>query len=184
MRRWLLTIICLLWISGTAFGQKYFELTPDGFVNSTDHSSLYVVVDMAGKDQESLYKDALLAISSFFRSPKDVISTVENEMITVNGYQSKAIRRNKLHTFDINYSISFEFKDEKMRIGSPSFRLTNFANLQELHLVSNATINGTDLGIWNKKLKLKSELAKEDLEKFFDGFISLSIEKINDGEDW
>src|SRR5690606_30506187 len=100
MRHSLLTIICLLWISGTAFGQKYFELTPDGFVNSTDHSSLYVVVDMAGKDQESLYKDALLAISSFFRSPKDVISTVENEMITVNGYQSKAIRRNKLHTFD------------------------------------------------------------------------------------
>lgn len=168
---------------------KYFELTPNGFVSVTDTSKNFVVLDFDGKSQSELFKKFLITITTDYRSPQDVISKVENEVITINGIESKAIRRNKLgHNFDINYTVSIHFKDGKVKIDAPTFKLTTFTDkLQTLHLNwTRININGSDLGIYGKKGKLNSEMAKNDLENMFNKLVDLLIRKdsSNGSDDW
>jgi hypothetical protein len=80
---------CLILL--TSFSQS-FKLTPAGFVSAADTTTTFVVIDAAGATQAQLYKKALLYLSSLYVSPKDVLSTVDNESITVNAIVERAIK--------------------------------------------------------------------------------------------
>jgi hypothetical protein len=175
-----------IFLTFASFCQLKFELTPKGFVSTTDTSKEYIVIEVSGKSKADLFKKLELYVNKTFVSPKDVISKVDNESITLNGYAERAIRRNGMHVFNMNYTINFEFKDGKIKVSSPTFRLTTYTTKkQNLWLVSNNSFDGSDLGIYNTKYKLKSDMAKEDLEKYFDNFISkLSSYLQKENVDW
>ena len=170
---------------GTA--QEHFILTPVGFRNSNDSTMDYTVLYIPGKNQKELYNSALLYFNKTYISPKDVISKAENQSITINGFAANAIHRNNMHVFNMNYTVNLEFKDGKIKMSAPSFRLNTFSasgRPQELLIVSNNFLDGSYLGIYNEKLKLKSDRAKTDLENFFSSFKDALVRGINAKNDW
>ncbi|MFV0565360.1 MAG: hypothetical protein ACK5NB_05945 [Flavobacteriaceae bacterium] len=81
------------------------------------------------------------------------------------------------------------FKDNKVKIDSPIIKLTTYTGQnQTLHIYyPKFSINGSDLGIYGKKNKLKSEKAKYDLENYFNDYIDKlkkSINKYEANKDW
>jgi hypothetical protein len=172
-------LIFLLLPFFTKAQESYFKLTPTGFTAD------YIVLEYPGKSKEDLYKKTLLFLNKKYTSPKDVVSKVENESISVNGYSPNSIRRNKLHVFNMDYKIVLEFKDGKIRVNAPTFELTAFnSHQQTLWLIKNNDLGGYDLGIWNNALKLKSELAKQDLETYFNTYIKMLNASITALNDW
>jgi hypothetical protein len=149
-----------------------FILTSNGLTIQNEKE--YFVLEFDKQSQKELYERALQYLHSKYNSPKDVLSIIEEKSITINAKSLKSIRRNKLHVFNMNYSITILFKDGKVRFDKPTFRLTtnSSAGYQVLKVKSNNSLNGSTLGIYNTKNKLKSELAKNDLELFFNAFIS------------
>lgn len=187
MKKQLLTLLAVL-ISASTFAQSTatFKLTPNGFVNANDTSKHFIVFDLPGKSQAELYSASLTYMTSNYVSPKDVISKVENEVLTVNGYEPGAIKNTSLQTpFDMNYTVVFKFKDGKIKVEDPTFRLT--VGARTLYLVyPGFSINGQDVGIYGKNGKIKSERAIGDLEKFFNKYIAKYIQGITKGNitDW
>ncbi|WP_026463525.1 DUF4468 domain-containing protein [Adhaeribacter aquaticus] len=164
-----------------------FKLTSDGFINDKDESRSFIVINIPNTDQKTLYQKALKYINKNYVSPKDVMSLIENESITVNGFAPRSIYRNKLgHVFDMNYTINFEFKDNKIKVEKPSFRLTTFTQShQRLLLVHDGTLDGSILGIFNTAGELKSKLAKNDLETHFNTLIQSFANTLSSPEtDW
>ncbi|OJW53653.1 MAG: hypothetical protein BGO55_00800 [Sphingobacteriales bacterium 50-39] len=163
-----------------------FVLTPSGFRDASDSSNDYLIISIPGQKKADLYKSVLLYAQKKFVNPKNVISEVQDESVTLNGFAVDAIGRNALHLFNIDYTINFEFKDEKIRIQAPSFKLTctSTGHLQYLELVSNNTLDGSYLGIWNSHRKLKSERAKRDLEAFFETFLTQVRASFETKKEW
>lgn len=184
----ILTLLSLFAIATLSKAQlPSFELLPNGFVNSSDTSKSFIVIDVPSKTKNDLFKSVEMWVTKKYVSPQDVLSKVDGETITINGISKNSIHRNGMHVFDMNYTVNFDFKDGKIRINSPSFRLTTYSGLkrQTLHLVSNSSLDGSDLGIYNEKLKLKSERAKNELEAYFNKFIIDLNKFISDQEkDW
>lgn len=175
MKKSLLTLIAIA-VTTVSFAQttntQNFKLTPHGFVNALDTAKDFIVIDAPGKTQQDLYKASLIYFSSTYVSPKDVISKVENEVLTINGYQKNAIQINKLaDAFDINYTVVVKFRDGKIKIEAPSFRLA--AGPRTLYLVyTGFSMDGHDVGIYGKNGKVKHDRPIADLEKFFADYIA------------
>lgn len=91
------------------------------FINVLDGKS-YSVITYDGKSQSELYSMILTSITKLYNSPKDVISKVENEIISVNGictdYVIVKTPGMKMH-FAFKYILKFQFKDGKVRIDAP-----------------------------------------------------------------
>ena len=114
-----LLVICGLLMSMGLWAQVIpdkFALQADGTMVANDKS--YIVVEFPGKTKSELYSDILVSSSAMYVSPKDVLSVVENESITINGYAKECLHYG-MNIVSVNYSITILFKDGKIRINSP-----------------------------------------------------------------
>ncbi len=168
------TALFLSLVSLTSYSQS-FNLTPSGFVSSADSTKNFIVVDAAGLSQAQLYKHSMLYLSSLYVSPKDVLSTIDNESITVNAIAKKAIKMKVLYlnpSWDVDYTITFQFKDGRMRILQPS---VNGMNTFTGDLYRTASIRGgsgrNHKEIYNGKGELKQKDGKENLELFINSYL-------------
>ena len=148
-----------------------FVVTPNGI--KTAEGKNYIVIKVEGKDKSSLYNDVLKYISMSYVSPKDVISSVESEMISVNGI-SKI--KDRAITYDMNYTIVFEFRDGRLKCSAPGINtMTGFIGDRQYELTLNEYNGGfgsvCKVGIFNKRGDLCREVAKESIETFFNGLI-------------
>lgn len=171
MKKTIYTIILFAFASIAYAQNQTFTLTPKGFVNSADSTKDFIVLNFEGKKLEDIYKQTLIYMNKYYKSPKEVISSVPNETVTVRGLGEEKIKEGNFprKPFDIKYTIVFSFKDGKVRIDAPSFDLISLnGNFREMFLVgSGFSTDGTKLWIYNKKGDLKRERAKSDLEAFF-----------------
>ena len=168
-----------------AVSAQSFELTQNGFASKEDLSKDYIVFEYPGASQVELFNKVIQYTHKTFRSPKDVISKTEYGIITINGEQPRSVRRNKMHVFDLNYTVPLEFKDGKIKVNAPGFKLSAYTSRpQELFLVANNSLDGSRLGIYNSKMELKSKLAKEDLELFINTLIFSLKESLAKTDDW
>ncbi|SFS30387.1 DUF4468 domain-containing protein [Lutibacter maritimus] len=185
MIKFYLTIIITLFTLFSSNCQS-FKLTPDGF--KTIDGNEYLVIDFETSNKDVLFKNSLIYFNSIYKSPQNVISLVENESITINGKAKNSIKRNSMNIFDMDYTITFLFKDGKIRINPPNFELKNsIDHSRKLHVKwAKISMNGYDLGIYGKNDKLKSESAKNDLENYFNTFLNDYINslKTNKNSDW
>ncbi|MFS2666729.1 DUF4468 domain-containing protein [Candidatus Bacteroides intestinigallinarum] len=99
-----------------------FKLQADGtFVNIADNKN-FLVIPYEGKTQSELYLEILSSITKLYKSPKDVISKVENEIISIKGFCDDCIAVKtpgmKLR-FGMEYVLRFQFKDGKIRVDAP-----------------------------------------------------------------
>lgn len=177
--------LLLLLVSISISAQQKFELTPQGFKNNSESN---IVIEIPQKTAAELFKKVKLHLTATYKSAKDVLSEVDNEMININAIARNSIRRNNMHVFDMNYTLTIRFKDDKIRIDAPNFTLTTFTTKsQTLHLIwTGMSLGGSDLGIYGKDDKLKSEKAKEDLEAFFNNVILgiINASKSDKKDDW
>lgn len=115
-------ILSFLWIllCNTAIGQvsSYFQLTPDGF--RTNEGSTYFVIQQDGCSAADLYNRVLLSVGRQFKSPKDVISTVVNQQISINAIYPDIVKVKGFSGMaDARFIVIFEFKESRMRIIAP-----------------------------------------------------------------
>ena len=84
---------------------------------ATDDGKEYVVYELQGWKQSELYNKMVLGISNLFTYPEKVMSKVDNELITVNGFESSAFTWGKNdHAVSYYYTLKFQFKDGKIRV--------------------------------------------------------------------
>lgn len=144
-----------------------FTLKPTGFVNTDEPNLDYVVLHYDGVAKEELYKRILSYMNTQYRNPDKVLTTIENEQITINGMSDAEIKKPYA---DLHYNIVLWFKDGKIRMDAPvpemkyllndlSFRRI-FINLDKKGFLSD------NHGIWFKG-KLALPNVKSQLEDFF-----------------
>lgn len=178
--------ILLIAISLFYFGlnAQYFELTSSGFINPETGKD-YVVLEFPEKSQEDIYNGVVSFINSNYVSPKDVMSLTPTREITLHGIEKKSIRRNAMHVFDNSYTISFQFKDGKLRINAPgvSIETYRYTGHQQIVFQGNFGINKEYFGVYKKNGDLRLKKAKGDLESFANNIVENIVEFQNKNED-
>ncbi|NJB36376.1 hypothetical protein [Croceivirga sp. JEA036] len=158
-----------------------WQLTPYGLTHK-DQDYLVLTTD---QDAQTLYQITLDYLHGLYTHPDRAISVIPGERITVNAQAPNSIHRNGLHVFNMEYTLAFRFKDGKVRVDAPSFILTTYTDkLQQLHIVwEKMSLDGSNLGIYGKKGKLKSKRAKTDLEQYFNNYILAFKNHLNNPQD-
>lgn len=81
----------------------------------------YYVFNYEGESQATLFNKTLIGATKTFVSAKDVVSKVENNMISINASHVLANTIGGLISYNIyiNYVVEFEFKEGKIKVNAP-----------------------------------------------------------------
>jgi hypothetical protein len=181
-----------------------FTLKPEGFVSSTDTTKQYVVFDYDSISQADLYKTVLLFINTTYKSPKDVLNEIPNETITLHGVQPNIIgipRKSSVDRkvlgkygamYDIAYTVTVKFKDNKIRFDAPIFECSRFMKggaKARLTLAGKVGALSANHRVFNPQNgKVEDEDVKNQIENFFNSLCimiktSILINK-RENEEW
>jgi len=194
----MLGIVILVLVTQMSFAQ-YFKLTPKGFV-SNDNSD-YTVVEVPNVKQTDLYKNVLNAINSIYRNPQKGLSVVEGESISIAAYEEEVlpIKRSNwlgktLRKYDLSYTLTFLFKDGKIRVNSPTFELKRWyegtfragrgygnSGWTTLNLVKG---KNDRVAIYDQNGKLLLEDATNGLNAHLNAIVKQIIDKSNTISNW
>ncbi len=179
MKKFILSITFVLF---SFLANAQYELTPKGIINDTEND--YIVLEFPNKTQQELYDAVHLLINSTYVSPQNVLSVVDGQSITINGI-GKVYRPNPVtNTYDLNYTITFLFKDGRVRINNPYINRISTTGYNNLDL----PIIGTTMirGVFTKKGKVSTEKTKLSIEKFFNTYLDKVKKSIDTAEniDW
>lgn len=147
----------------------------------------YVVYEVQGMSASELKNSVYTILSSMFKSPKDAITNLNDNMIQLEGY-SPSLYEGKI---DFNYKTIFnhvifglviQFKDGKVRYNAPS--------LKYIHMVveNSDTQNLSNISGINMKDYFsddKDKIAKlRKIESYFNDLIASINAKIKKSNDW
>jgi len=172
-----LMLILLMLKPLLAFAQNpEFILTKEGFINK-DNSSRHVVHNIDNTTKEVLYGRVLKYITTKYKSAKDVVSKVDNEVITINGAERGLVPCKTLK-YDLSYTFSIEFKDNKIKIDAPVFECEAFSYGKPYRLTMSGSNGGfgseVTVGLFKKDGRPGQEKTIQFLEIFFN-IINLEI---------
>ena len=124
---WCLAIIC-----SNIYAQNdniYFEWQPNGTM-LTKEGTNFQIIQLEGKSKQTLYNELLLSASTLFNSPKDTISSIENQLISIKAIQPVIWNTGGLLggvTVNIHYVLKIHIKDNRVKIDAPYFSLLTFS---------------------------------------------------------
>lgn len=172
------TIITLIFITQNVSAQ-YFKLHPQGFL--TEDKQDYKVLEVTGQKQSQLYVNVLNAINTLYSNPQKGLSTVEGESISLTAYKKKAFKGSggiMTYDYDVDYTLSFLFKDGKIRVNAPVFE-AGFMNY-------NGTWNNMNVqrSYFKGNGDVKSEKNYKQINDFFNQTINDIIEKAAKVSNW
>lgn len=159
-----------------------FELTPKGFINKSDTTLNYIIQDYPGISKQDLYKRTLKFLSKQFASPKDVLSLVDGESITINAIEDRVPVKSYSGRFTLNYTLTIEFKDNKLRILAPSInRIYGYPvrDVIEIGLLPAAQYNRS---IFTDKGVLKLDSTKQFIDLSFQAWVVKIAMGIEEGK--
>jgi len=189
----------LVLLTQLSFAQ-YFKLTDKGFVSNENHD--FAVVEVPNVKQMDVYKNVLNAINSLYSNPQKGLSVLEGESITLTAYEEKALPvrhgggglGKSNYQYDLSYTLSFLFKDGKIRMNSPTFELRRWyertskngsnwgrSGWRMLNLVEDKK-NST--AIYDQNGKLILEDAANRLNTHLNGLLKQIIDKSNTINNW
>lgn len=170
-------ILLLLFILSAHCGYSQFLLTPEGFINESDESKNYVVLNFDGKNKEDLFKQAKNTITSYYNSPKDVLSESFPDMLSVSGYAPIKFNFGGMYgraEADLYYKITMSFKDEKVKIDFDILNLTHTQQDGQTRKIPIKTgVNGSTYGVYKKNGDLRDADAKKAIEQIPNRFIEI-----------
>lgn len=92
------------------------QLKHNGFVgvgfNSTKN---YVIIEFPKKSKNNLYKNTLIYLTGIYNNPNEVISSVENELIVINGLNQSIRGELAFYEYQMYYNLKILFKDGKLK---------------------------------------------------------------------
>lgn len=182
-------LLLIAFITTAISANAQFELTPNGLICADDPTKSYIVIDFEGKTAQELFERANVYFLSLYVSPKDVISTVDNAAITINGITKQAIAANKKRgkALDIKYTFSFAFKDGKMRVNIPYIIKMYHTLDSDVEFYVEGLGYPFYNGVWRQKTgKLQGAYAKQSIEDFFNTYVEnlrTAIENPSDSTD-
>lgn len=173
------TFLALIIALVPALAIAQLELTPKGFQSMRDGKG-FVVLD-SEKSQQELFNESLTYLNGLFENPVNSISKVDGHSITVNGFSPRTVRsryKKLKYTYDLDYSVTFEFKEGKVKYEVISWQAGPLVNVGDYKALKNT------YGVYSDSLELQNEAAKESLESFFNGFLTLYDQSVLKKEDW
>lgn len=189
-----LLIALFLFFTQVGFAQ-YFTLTSEGF-KSADKTD-YVVLNFPNVKQAELYSNVLNVLNTMYKNPKEVLSLVEGQSITIKGYEEDAIdskeKQNPIMIgkrkakYDVSYTLSILFKDGKIRFNSPSFECRKWvigSGSNYWAYMSLVKEKKAYYSIYDKKGELVAEEAAASLNKHFNTLIKEILDKSNNINNW
>lgn len=96
-----------------------FLIQSSGNCKTNDNKN-YCVEYFEGKSAHELFSKFKTAITLLYKSSKDNISFVDDEVISINAYSKKDFYWKENYTLNMNYVIKFMFKDGRVRVEAPT----------------------------------------------------------------
>lgn len=166
---------------------------------TTEDGKGYVVYEFEGMTQKELFTKAKSALTSSYISPKDVMSTSEYETISITAYTDnicwpiKILGQPSKSCVDVTYKITFQFKDEKIRIDAPYIiNCTQGHGENKKEYIFGSGWGVADMSptlyLYNTKGKLRYPKLKEATEKGMNDIVNKIITQIknksSENDDW
>ena len=101
------------------------EFTDLGLISAQNSSKDFLVYEVPGMSAAELKAATLNTILSMYCSPKDVVTTLSENMIQLEGYISRAYfskAGDSLYPVDFTFTWTMQFKDGKIRINIPKIK--------------------------------------------------------------
>lgn len=98
-----------------------FTISTLGFSNTQNTSRPFIVFEFNSLDSSSMKAAVLSELSSMYKSPKDVISNIGDNIISIEGYATRVFKYNS-YSCDILFTLTIEFKDGKVRYNAPNIK--------------------------------------------------------------
>lgn len=159
MKKYLFILIVLFSLNSIVSAQS-FVLTAENFKDMSNLDNDYIVVNVDGLSKNEAFKRTKSFINTYYNSPKNVTSEVDNEQIVIDAKTSKAIRA--IYRFSggnlwvMEYKIEFLVKDGKILFRPLFKRLDNIEDGSSVGLTN---------GVFNKKGEVKKKNANEAMNK-------------------
>lgn len=116
MQRLVLTLFTLTFFALIA--QCQWLIIPEGVLVDSITGKPYRIENQDGSQAE-LYKKILKNVHTMFASPNDVVSTIENELISVRGVTETHIKYMGINgLLEPTISVKVEFKDGRIRVSA------------------------------------------------------------------
>jgi len=184
----ILLILSMIIVSSIVNAQ--FKLTIDGLINAEENSKAYTVCSFDETSKEKLFNNVLAFVTKSYVSAKDVVSKVDNEVITINAIHPQQIKA-KLLKYDMKFVMVISFRDNMIKIDAPTFECTSEFDGKPYRLV----IQGSNWGLgdevtnalFNKNGKPKLEKSIIEIETFFNVIsaeICRAASGIDEDEEW
>jgi len=159
-------------------------LTVNDFVDATDASKNYVVLNFDGKSQNDLYKEVLKFINSYYNNPEKVTSKLAGEQIVIDAMEKNVTAWRGRNNLDFYYKISMDFKDNRIRFSANYKSLYDYSgyNAVEYPLVQGSKL-WIKTAMFNTKGTPISKKAQLGLEHFINSFITDLSKSIQNSSD-
>ena len=204
MKKWgFLAAIMLLCQSLAA----QFELTPQGFVDSRNGQNRYVVYEFSGRTQQELFDICRINIETARQTATELFYSSESpDSITITQYVPNVIwnarQLGQDYLMDINFSVTFRFREGRIRADSPVILAMIYRRPVEKNGMrvderdyywltqqdyKNANLGGKYIYDRNGVIKSAGTKVKESLEDFMNRYISDMIRHAPEQakpEDW
>lgn len=171
-------LIMLLPLVGLAQQIQKFKLTARGFVNESDDTKNYIVIDAPNNTKSDLYKKSQMYFTKLYVNPKEVMTLIDGESITLNGVDKQAVKIKVLYlnpSWDINYTTNHEFKDGKVKISNSLNKISTYTgNIFRVKDMSD---------LFNKKGEIRDEKAVKALEDYFNLVVDKYYRALTSGKE-
>lgn len=102
----------------------WFSFRTGEFVSQQSQED-FVVYEIPEMSASELKASTYTVLSSMYKSPKDVITTLSDNMIQLEGYATRVYGKYAGDTFynrDIQFNLVIQFKDGKIRYNTPTIK--------------------------------------------------------------
>lgn len=181
-------IIFLLFFLPVLGYAQSFVVTPDGLRDANNMDNAYVVVEQDGVSAEELYNNTIRYINQNMKNPESSIkSEIKGDYIRYSVYVPDFIKySNSGAKIDIEafFDVEFRFKDNRIRYEIVSLKMPSKKYKYGVEFKGS---KWSSYPIYENNGKLFKENEKQDIELFFNTFLSDYISYLNDGsskDDW
>lgn len=153
------------------YGQEKvcFQLNESGYYETVDHKD-FTVIPFNGKSSQEIYQILASNINGIYKSPKSVMSSVENTSISIRGYSDDLIRRKLVIVGWVSctgyYNLNFQIRDGRVRVSVPQIDNDSFKSFGDIPKTFREVVSS----------KFKNNTIKDKEKEYFD----ICVLKMND----
>lgn len=156
----------------------WFSFSTGEFISQQGQDG-FVVYEVAGMSASELKASAYTVLSSMYKSPKDVITTLSDNMIQLEGYAAGIYGDYTGDTYyrkDVQFNLVIQFKDGKVRYNTPTIK----------QIYSEWPLSGMARFDMSKPLSVlvKDASSRQKVEDYFSKLIYSINSQLEKSNDW